>query len=71
MLDNEKAVRLVKPFFHNTEEKLVSTLSFKNLMKLMPEKINFLKFDIEGGEKEFLDDDECYNLFKQKVEKFS
>ena len=71
MLDNEKAVRLVKPFFHNTEEKLVSTLSFKNLMKLMPEKINFLKFDIEGGEKEFLDNDECYNLFKQKVEKFS
>ena len=71
MVDNEKAVRMMKPFFHDTEEKMVATLSFSNLMKLMPEKINFLKFDIEGGEKEFLGDNKSYELFKSKVEKFS
>lgn len=71
MVDNERAVRLMKPFFHETEEKLVSTMSFNNLMQLMPEKVNFLKFDIEGGEKSFLADDKGYETFKKKVEKFS
>mgnify|MGYP003339400082 FL=1 len=71
LLDNQKTVKLIKPFFHKTDSKLVATLSFKNLMKLIPDKINFLKFDIEGAEKEFLEDDDSYKLFKEKVEKFS
>ena len=40
-------------------------------MRLMPEKINFLKFDIEGGEKSFLSDEKGYEAFKNKVQKFS
>ena len=71
MLDNKKEVRFMKPFFHDTEDKLVATLSFKNLMKLMPSKVNFLKFDIEGSEKDFVEDEESYSIFKDKVEKFS
>ena len=71
MVDNERTVRLMKPFFHETEEKLVATMSFENLMRLMPEKINFLKFDIEGGEKSFLADEKGYKAFKNKVQKFS
>jgi len=71
MVDGDKTVKLMKPFFHDTEEKMVSTLSFPNLMKLMPGKINFLKFDIEGGEKEIFENEEGYRTFKEKVEKFS
>ena len=71
MVDNERAVRLMKPFFHDTEDKLVATMSFENIAGLMPEKINFLKFDIEGGEKSFLADEKEYAAFKNKVEKFS
>ncbi len=71
IIKKEKEVVLVKPFFYNTEKKLVSSLSFKNIMALMPQKINFLKFDIEGGEKEIFCDENDYNLFKEKVEKFS
>ena len=70
ILKKEKEVSAVKPFYYNTESKLVSPLSFKNLMNLMPQKINFLKFDIEGGEKEIFSD-ENYSIFKERVEKFS
>ena len=71
IVKNEKEVSLFKPFFHNAESKLAVPISFKNLMSLMPQKINFLKFDIEGGEKEIFLNDDNYNLFKQRVEKFS
>lgn len=71
IVKNKKEVTLFKPFFHNTESKLATPISFKNLMSLMPQKINFFKFDIEGAEKEIFFNDEDYNLFKQKVEKFS
>jgi autotransporter strand-loop-strand O-heptosyltransferase len=71
ILKKEKEVSLVKPFYYDAPSKLVAPLSFKNLMNLMPQKINFLKFDIEGGEKEILLDNDNYNLFKEKVEKFS
>ena len=70
-LNNKKLVRLVKPFFHDTAEKLVSSMTFKDLARLTPDKINFLKFDIEGAEKEFLENENGYKLFKNKVEKFS
>ena len=70
-LNSKKLVRLVKPFFHGTAEKLVSSMTFKDLTRLIPDKINFLKFDIEGSEKEFLENDNVYRLFKNKVEKFS
>jgi len=71
ILQKAKEIPLVKPFFHDAESKLVAPLSFKNLMSLMPQKINFLKFDIEGDEKEMFSNDENYNLFKERVEKFS
>jgi autotransporter strand-loop-strand O-heptosyltransferase len=70
-LNSKKLVRLVKPFFHGTAEKLVSSMTFSDLMRLMPDRINFLKFDVEGAEKEFLENDNGYKLFKDKVEKFS
>ena len=71
MIKNEKEVAFFKPFFHDTESKLTVSMSFENLMSLMPQKINFLKFDIEGGEKEIFFNDKNYNLFKERVEKFS
>ena len=71
IVDNTRGVPLIKPFFHNTEDKLVASISFGNLMKLMPEKINFFKFDIEGAERFFLTDEKGYAIFKNKVEKFS
>jgi autotransporter strand-loop-strand O-heptosyltransferase len=70
-LSSKRTVRLVKPFFHETAEKMVSSMTFKDLMRLMHDKINFLKFDIEGSEKEFLESDDGYKLFKNKIEKFS
>ena len=31
MVDNEKTVRMMKPFFHDTEEKMVATMSFATI----------------------------------------
>jgi autotransporter strand-loop-strand O-heptosyltransferase len=70
-ISNDKKVHYVKPFFHNTPDRLVSCLSFDNLMSLIPDKINFLKFDIEGAEKLIFGCDKSRKLIKEKVEKFS
>ena len=72
LIENKKAVTSMKHFFHKEkEESLVVNMSFCELMNMMPVKVNFLKFDIEGGEKEFLGDEAGYEMFKRKVEKFS
>lgn len=71
LVSDDKKTSLVKPFFHNTEPKLTVPLSFKNILNLIHEKVNFLKFDIEGAEKCIFGSDEARNLLKQKVERFS
>lgn len=70
-VSEEKTASFVKPFFHNTDEKLTSHISFKNLSSLFSDKINFLKFDIEGAEKFLFGLPENINLIKEKVRKFS
>jgi len=55
--------------FHENKTQLVNSISFSNLIKLINKKIDFLKFDIEGYEYCFLD--ENYELFKKNVRKFS
>lgn len=68
---DDKKVYDCKPFFHNTHSKEVVSISFVDLIKLLNRKIDFLKFDIEGAEMDFLENESNYKLFKQYVKKFS
>jgi hypothetical protein len=45
------------------------SITFPDFIKLIGRKIDFLKFDIEGYEKTFLD--ENYELFKSSVDRFT
>jgi len=55
--------------FHNNKEQKSLSITFPDLIKLLNRSVDFLKFDIEGFEKTFLD--ENYDLFKSSVKKFS
>lgn len=68
--DNKK-IYGCKPFFHDTHSKEVVSISFVDLIKLLNKKIDFLKFDIEGAEMDFFDNELNYKLLKQHVKKFS
>jgi len=68
--DNKK-IYDCKPFFHDTPSKEVVSISFVDLIKLLNKKIDFLKFDIEGAEMDFFDNELNYKLLKQHVKKFS
>ena len=68
--DNKK-IYDCKPFFHDTPSKEVVSISFVDLIKLINKKIDFLKFDIEGAEMDFFDNELNYKLLKQHVKKFS
>jgi len=68
--DNKK-IYDCKPFFHDTPSKEVVSISFVDLIKLLNKKIDFLKFDIEGAEIDFFNNESNYKLFKQHVKKFS
>lgn len=71
-VNESKKTCLYKPFFHDQLlEKEVVCLSFFNLTKLFNRKIDFLKFDIEGDEINFLSDPINYNLFKKSINKFA
>lgn len=59
------------PFFHKTSSKEVVSISFADLIKLLNRKIDFLKFDIEGAEMDFFENEFNYKLLKQYVKKFS
>ena len=68
--DNKK-IYDCKPFFHDAPSKEVVSISFADLIKLLNKKIDFLKFDIEGAEIDFFDNELNYKLLKQNVKKFS
>ena len=68
--DNKK-VYDCPPFFHQTSSKEVVSISFSDLIKLLNRKIDFLKFDIEGAEMDFFENEFNYKLLKQNVKKFS
>lgn len=68
--DNKK-VYDCPPFFHQTSSKEVVSISFLDLIKLLNRKIDFLKFDIEGAEMDFFENEFNYKLLKQNVKKFS
>lgn len=68
--DNKK-IYDCKPFFHDTPSKEVVSISFVDLIKLLNKKIDFLKFDIEGAEMDFFNNELNYKLLKQHVKKFS
>ena len=68
-LNDKLEIIKYKSIFHETHEHAVLTISFDSLIKLIDKKIDFLKFDIEGFEKLIFQNN--YNLFKNKVYKFS
>lgn len=68
---NTKKIYNCPPFFHDTSAKDVVSISFKDLIKILNRKIDFLKFDIEGAEIDFLETEENYNIFKRNIRKFS
>jgi hypothetical protein len=55
--------------FHNNNEQRSLSITFPDFIKLIGRRIDFFKFDIEGYEKTFLDDN--YELFKNSVDRFS
>ena len=68
----EKGIVEVKNnYFCKGEDTESEAISFKEILKLDNRKIDFLKFDIENAEVEFLDDEETYELFVKNVSKFS
>ena len=61
---------LVKHSWSGDDPNFVATISFKDLIDTIGfNLIHFLKFDIEGGERNILIDH--YDLFKRSVKKFS
>lgn len=71
VISEDKKAVFMKPFFHDVPDRLVCSLSFKNLLNLVPGMVDFLKFDIEGSEKIIFGSQQARELLKQKVNKFS
>lgn len=69
-ITDDKKIYDCKPFFHDAPSKEVVSISFADLIKLLNKKIDFLKFDIEGAEMDFFDNESNYKLLKQNVKKF-
>ena len=69
LIDKTKTVKSFPSMFHNNKLNNVMSMTFPDLLRLINRRIDFLKFDIEGYESNFLD--ENYDLFKQSVNKFS
>jgi hypothetical protein len=69
LIDSKKSIQTFASMFHNNKEQKSMSMTFPDLIKLIGRHIDFLKFDIEGYEKTFLD--ENYDLFKSCVERFS
>ena len=69
LIDTNKSIQTFASMFHNNKEQKSLSITFPDLVKLINRRIDFLKFDIEGFEKTFLD--ENYDLFKSNVKKFS
>ena len=70
-ISNVNQVCAIKHSGSNSENKFVSSLSFAKALGLHKEKINFLKFDLEGDERMVLQDPENLKLIKEKVKSFS
>lgn len=69
LIGENKSVQTFMSMFHNNKLQKSMSMTFSDIIKLINRPIDFLKFDIEGYEKVFLDAD--YNLFKSNVRKFS
>lgn len=69
LIDTNKSIQTFASMFHNNKEQKSLSITFPDLIKLINRPIDFLKFDIEGFEKTFLDQN--YELFKSNVKKFS
>ena len=69
LIDTNKSVQTFASMFHNNREQKSLSITFPDLINLLGRRIDFFKFDIEGFEKTFLD--ENYELFKSSVNKFS
>lgn len=69
LIGDSKSVQTFASMFHNNKLQRSMSMTFSDIIKLINRPIDFLKFDIEGYEKIFLDTD--YNLFKSNVRKFS
>ena len=69
LIGDSKSVQTFASMFHNNKLQRSMSMTFSDVIKLINRPIDFLKFDIEGYEKIFLDTD--YNLFKSNVRKFS
>jgi len=64
-------VKIENNDFCHGEDTESEAISFKEILKLNNRKIDFLKFDIENAEVEFLHDDETYELLVENISKFS
>lgn len=69
LISDGKSVQTFKSMFHNNNLQKSLSITFKDFVNIINKPIDFLKFDIEGYEKTFLD--ENYDLFKSNVRKFS
>jgi hypothetical protein len=69
LIDSKKSIQTFTSMFHDNKEQKSLSITFPDLIKLIGRRIEFLKFDIEGYEKTFLD--ENYDLFKSSVDRFT
>lgn len=69
LIGDDKSIHIFKSMFHNNNLQKSLSITFNDLINIINKPIDFLKFDIEGYEKTFLD--ENYDIFKSKVNKFS
>ena len=69
LIDDNKSIKTFASMFHNNKLQKSVSMTFPDIIKLINRPIDFLKFDIEGYEKTFLDTN--YDLFKSNVRKFS
>jgi len=70
LIGERKSIQTFASMFHDNRLQRSMTMTFSDIIKLINRPIDFLKFDIEGYEKVFLDGID-YNLFKSNVKKFS
>ena len=69
LIDTKRSIQTFASMFHNNREQKSLSMTFPDLIKLIGRRIDFLKFDIEGYENTFLD--ENYDLFKSSVDRFT
>lgn len=69
LIGESKSTQMFESMFHGNRLQRSMVITFPDIINLINRPIDFLKFDIEGYEKFFLDLN--YNLFKSNVRKFS